>query len=74
MPLLDMRTKPISLKAAKLPTTTASQKQKNKADNNTTKDLFFFDTKHLFESILSSDIGNKIHQGLGKWVDNPTEL
>jgi hypothetical protein len=73
MLLLDIYTKPITFKAAKLPTATASQKQKNKTDN-ITKDLYFFDTKYLFESILSSDIGNKIYQELGKWVDNPIEL
>lgn len=73
LPLLDMRTKALTLKAKKLPTETATQKR-TKARDTVTKDLHFFDPKHLFEAILSSRIADKIYQGLAEWVDSPTEL
>jgi hypothetical protein len=71
LPLLNMRTKAIPLLEAKLPTLPASQK--NKSGDSTTKDLHFFDPEHLFKSIMSCDIGKKIHQGFGMFVDSETE-
>jgi hypothetical protein len=74
LPLLNMRTKAIPLLEAKLPTLPAGQKNlKNPPRGMITKDLHFFDPQHLFQSIMSCDIGKKIHQGFGFWVDSETE-
>jgi hypothetical protein len=64
-----MRTKAIPRLETKLPTLPAARKRSGDA---MTKD-HFFDPDHLFESIMSSDIGKQVHQGFGLWVDNETE-
>lgn len=74
LPLLPMRSKKIPLVPAKLPSMKANLKA-NPTSGPPMETLYFFDPKALFAAFLACpSIKNKMHIGLGHFVDSPSEL
>jgi len=74
LPLLPMREKKIPLIPEKLPSLKGSLKA-NPISGPPMETLYFFEPKSLFAAFLScSDIMNKMHVGLGHFVDSPSQL
>ncbi len=69
LPLMKIRRQQIPLVAAKLPTA-------GRHFSTTPMDwLYFFDPKHLFTTLLSSNaFKSKLHLGMAEFVDEPKEL
>lgn len=68
-----MQKKAIPLVSEKLPSLTESHKQS--AFISSSEDLYFFDSKHLFQTFLSSaEIRNKMHIGMAEFRNAPSEL
>lgn len=71
LPLLPMRKQSVKLAVHKLSTETAQRRLENQQndDNIPRADLYFFDIKELFRTMLQSDVTDKMYRGMMEWRD-----
>jgi hypothetical protein len=75
LPLLTLRKKAIPLIPEQLSKDKTSNDQSSTSEGRKSEEtLFFFDPQHLFQTLMESDVYNKMHHGIAHWVDDPHEI
>lgn len=69
LPILPMRKQSVKLALHKLSTETAQRRLENQqnTDQIPRSDMYFFDMKELFRTILQSDVKDKMYRGMMEW-------
>ena len=73
LPQLQLRRAMLPLNASKLPSLPEQQK-KHGISGTPKENLYFFDPLNLFQTILRSQLTQKMHFGFGEFRTNPVEL